>query len=66
MQISFDLVIVISFILLRFDEVPKSSNIITLKRRLTRIGSDNRIEFVELLEDGVYITDRRRLLGSIC
>lgn len=48
------------------DAVLKSSNMITLKRRPTRTGSDNKTEFVEMLEGGAYVTDRRRLPGSIC
>jgi len=71
MQILFVFVIaltVVSFgpFRMRVDAVLKSFNIITLKRRPTRIGSDNRIEFVELLENDAYVIDRRRLPGSIC
>lgn len=70
MQTSFAFVIVSTAVSSMFskiwlDAVLKSSSMITLKRRPTRTGSDNKTGFVEVFV-GVYITDRRRLPGSIC
>jgi len=71
MQIRFVFVIALTVVFfissrMRVVAVLKSLNIITLKRRPTRIGSDNGTEFVELLENDAYVIDGRRLPDLIC